>query len=446
MADPAPDLHLSTIQQTPYGWPYRQLRVPQAHRVTRGDPGVIVAVIDLGYVGHPHHTGHLWVNPRPTRGDIHGFDCVDDDPSLEPTGPMADTDYYRNHHTFVAGEVIGCAPECRVMIVRVGYENPESWWRGIDYAVEHGARVLVMPHGFLTHGPRGGSVPLFYRGTDMTYPEDNPRIRRALDDAYDAGCLIVRGTAENRGRRVAFHMCAVDSVIAVGSSNRHGRAANIATDADYVEVGAPGGQRGTDDPLDLVWSTGGGDGYVTSSGGCMAAGFAGGVAGLVCSRFPELSNEHVRQVLRNTAQGDAWDSRLGWGILDAAAAVSTKPSQLCQSLHIEAKSATVKAVRRKPMLSVTIHSRGAYDVEKAMLVAYNGDPRKAAAPRATMAKPQLLLTRQLGHTIAPVRGLSSAQFTVGLTDLPLGDIWLQVCTLDRHGSDRVDARRVEPPT
>lgn len=446
MTDSAPDLHLSTIHQTPYGWPYRQLRIPQAHRVTRGDPGVVVAVIDLGYVGHPHHTGHLRVNPRPTRGDIHGWDCADDDASLEPTGPMADTDYYRNHHTFVAGEVIGCAPECRVMIVRVGYGNHESWWRGIDYAVENGARVLVMPHGFLTHGPRGGGVPLFYRGTDMSYPEDNPQIRRALDDSYDAGCLIVRGTAENRGRRVAFHMCAVDSVIAVGSTNRHGRAANIATDADYVEIGAPGGERGTDDPLDLVWSTGGGGGYVTSSGGCMAAGFAGGVAALVCSRFPELSNEQLRQILRNTAQGDTWDSKLGWGILDAAAAVSLKPSQLCQNLHIEAECAAVKAVRRKPMLSVPIHNRGAYDVEKAMLVAYNGDPRKAAAPRATIEKPQLLLTRQLGHTIAPVRGLSSAQFTVRLTDLPQSDLWLQVCTLDRHGSDRVDTRRLEPPT
>lgn len=446
MTDFAQDLHLSTIHQTPHGWPYRQLRIPQAHRITRGDPGVVVAVIDLGYVGHPHHTGHLWVNPHPTRGDIHGWDCADDDASLEPTAPMADTDYYRNHHTFVAGEVIGCAPECRVMIVRVGYGNHESWWRGIDYAVENGARVLVMPHGFLTHGPRGGSVPLFYRGTDMSYPEDNPQIRRALDDAYDAGCLIVRGTAENRGRRVAFHMCAVDSVIAVGSTNRHGRAANIATDADYVEIGAPGGERGTDDPLDLVWSTGGGGGYVTSSGGCMAAGFAGGVAGLVCSRFPELSNEQLRQILRNTAQGDTWDSKLGWGILDAAAAVSLKPSQLCQSLHIEVDSAAVKPGRHQPMLSVTIRNRGVFDVRRAMLVVYNGDPRKAAAPRATVEKPQLLLTRQLGHTIAPVRGLSSAQFTVRLTDLPQSDLWLQVCTLDRHGSDRVDTRRLEPPT
>ena len=222
-------------------------------------------------------------------------------------------------------------------------------------------------------------------------------------------------------------------------------AANIATDADYVEVGAPGGQRGTDDPLDLVWSTGGGEGYVTSSGGCMAAGFAGGVAALVCSRYPELSNEQLRQILRNTAQGDTWDSKLGWGILDAAAAVSLKPSQLCQSLHIEAESATVIPRRGKPILAVSIHNRGVFDVQSAMLVVYNGDPRKAAAPRATMAKPRLLLTRQLGHTIAPVRGLSSAQFTVRLTDLPQSDLWLQVCTLDRHGSDTVDTKRGELP-
>ena len=405
---------------------------------------MVVAAIDLGYVGHPHHQGHLWVNPEPKRGDVHGWDCVDDDASLEPSGPMSDTDYYRNHHTSVAGEIIGCAPECRVMIVRVGYENPESWWRGIDYAVEHGARVLVMPHGFLTHGSRGGSVPLFYRGTDMSYPEDNPQIRRALDEAYDAGCLIIRGTAENRGRRVAFHMCAVDSVIAVGSANRQGRAAGIAADADYVEVGAPAGERGTDDPLDLVWSTGGGEAYVSSSGGCMAAGFAGGVAGLICSRFPGLSNDHLRQIMRNTAQGDGWDSKLGWGILDAAAGVSLKPSQLCQNLQIEPTSATAKTACREPALSVTVRNRGAFDVEKAMLVAYNGDPRKAAAPRATMQKPRLLLARQIGHTIAHVPGLSSARFTLRLTDAPGPEVWLQVCTLDRHGAASVHTCRVEP--
>ena len=442
MSQEAPDLNLFTMHETPYGWPLRQLRIPKAHEVTRASAEVIVAVIDLGYVPHPDHAGHLWVNPNPTRGDVHGWDCHDDDGSLEPSGPNADTEYLRRHHAFVAGEVMACAPECKVMIVRVGYGNPDSWWKGIDYAVEHGAKVLVIPHGFLTHGTHGSKIPLFYRGTDFSYAEDNPQIRRALDEAYDAGCLTCRGVAENRGRRIAAVNAALDSVMAIGSSNRAGKAADICCSADYVEVAAPSGQRDADDEVEYVWSTGGGEGYTSSTGGCMAAGFGGGVAALVCSRFPDLSNEQVRQILRNTAGNDTWDDKLGWGILDAAKAVALKPETLSQKLRIDARMWELRAVRGKPVLKVMVQNRGAFDVERALLVAFSGDPRKAAAPRASMEKPQILITRQTGHAIGAVRGLHEAEFVMGLTGVPQGDVWLQVCVLDRHGSGDVDTVKI----
>ncbi len=442
MSQEAPELNLFTMHKTPYGWPFQQLGIPKAHKVTRGSPDVVVAVIDLGYVQHPDHEGHLWINPKPTKGDLHGWDCFDDDASLEPTGPGQDNDYNRRHHAFVAGEVMACAPECKVMIVRVGYGKPDSWWQGIDYAVEHGAKVLVIPHGFISYGKTSARSPLFYRGTDFGYPVDNPQIRRALDDAYDAGCLTCRGTADNRGRRVATANSGFASVISIGSSNRHGRAADIVAEANYVEVGAPGGQRGTNNEVDRVWSTGGDNDYVSSSGGCMASGFGGGVAALVCSRFPELSNEQIRQILRNTAGNDKWDNKLGWGILNAARAVNLKPNALKQELQIELSSAALRRARGKPVLQISVHNRGAFDVDQALLVAFNGDPLKAAAPRATMAKPQILITRQIGHAIAPVRGLHSTEFAIKLTEAPPKRIWLQLCTLDRHGSDQVHTVKI----
>ena len=433
-------LNLFTLHRTPHGWPFRQLRIPQAHKITRGRPDVVVAVIDLGYRFHPEHEGHLWVNPRPTKGDVHGWDCHDDDASLEYSGlPNPDSTYHKGHHAFVVGEVIACAPECRVMIVRAGYGNPESWWKGIDYAVEHGAKVLVIPHGFLSHG-KGWPVPLFYAGTDFSYPFDNPQIRRALDDAYDAGCLIVRGVAENRGRRIA----AVESVIAVGSTNRRGEAADIACSADYVEVAAPSGQRDSQDERDRVWCTGGDSDYIPFTGGCMAAGFGGGVAALVMARFPELSNDQIRQILRNTATGDDWDPKLGWGILDAARAVSLKPETLCQNPRVTRSACRLVTRRRKPVLRVTVRNRGVFDISKAMVVAFNGDPRKPAAPKGTIEKPIILVTRQLGHAIGPIRGLHETTFEIELTEAPPARLWVQVCTLDRHGSGEVETVAVRP--
>ncbi len=441
--DRGPQLDLQTLYRTRYGWPLRQVRIPQAHRVTRGSPAVVVAVIDLGYNFHPQHAGHLWENPQPRKGDVHGWDCADDDASLEPTGPDAETAYYRDHHAFIVGEVIACAPRCPVMIVRTGYRaSRDCWWQAIDYAVAHGARVLVMPHGFLSHGRGDGAPPLFYRGTDFSCPLDNPRLRRSLEAAWDAGCLLCCGVVDNRGRRAAYATAALDSVLAVGSSSRHGGAANIAPDADYVAVAAPAGDRATDDELDRVWSTGGHGGYVAAEGGCMASGFAGGVAALVWSQFPQLTNAQVRQVLCNTAGNEHWDRRLGWGILDAAKAVSLKPEQLKQDLRVEAKACRLERPRaRQPVLHVALRNRGALDIARALVVIYNGDPTRPAAPRATWERPQTLLTRQMGHAVVPVRGLHSAGVAVTLTDIAPA-LWVQACVLDHGGSDAVVTRRV----
>jgi hypothetical protein len=406
---------------------------------------VIVAVIDLGYRPHPHHRGHLWVNPNPSRGDRHGWDCHDDDASLEYNLHNPDSDYNKGHHAFVVGEVIACAPGCRVMVVRVGYGNPDSWWKGIDYAVEHGARILVMPHGFISHGPRS-PIPLFYRGTDFSYPVDNPQIRRALDDAYDAGCLIFKGTADNRGRRVATISPGLDTVVAVGSSNRGGQAADICCSADYVEVAAPGGERGSGRLMDQVWCTGGDRNYIPFTGGCMASGFAGGVAALAMSRFPDLSNSQIRQILRNTARGEGWDPELGWGILDAHRAVSVKSTALCQRLKIRPSACVFAQRKRKPVVRIALRNQGVFDVDRALVAAFNGNPLAAAAPEGTLERSVTLVTRQIGHAIGSVRGLDDTVVEVELTEKPAGPIWIQACTLDRHGSDDVRTIRLDGPT
>lgn len=438
-----PKLNLKTLHRSAYGWPLRQMRIPQAHKITRGSKNVIVAVIDLGYRHHPHHKGHLWVNPSPSRGDVHGWDCADDDDTLEFSGGE-ESDYYRDHHAFIVGEVITCAPACPVMVVRVGYGDRDSWWRGIDYAVEHGAKVLIMPHGYIPVGADGVTMQ-FYQGTDFAYPADNPKLRRSMEAAHDAGCLIFRGTADNRGRRVAAFDAATAAAVTVGSSNLRGDAADIACSADCVEVAAPGGQDNSSDPKGQVWSTGGAGAYTSCVGGCMAAGFAGSVAALIWSRFPKLTNAQVRQIMCNTATLDEWDDRLGWGVLDAARAVELDAGRIEQRLRVKRSACTLAQRRGKPVLRVDVENRGALDVRQCLVAAFTGDPGRPAAPKATMQKPVLLATRQIGHAVGPVRGLHAARFEIALTEKPPAAVWLQVCTLDLHGSDAVQNVRVKLP-
>lgn len=301
----------------------------------------------------------------------------------------------------------------------------------------------MIPHGFLTHGTKGSGIPQFYRGTDFSYPEDNTPILDALDAAWEAGCLIFKGTSDNRGRRAVFVESAMESVVAVGSSNRRGHPADLCSSADYVEVGAPGGERQTDDPSDRIWSTGGGKDYLSFTGGCMAAGFAGGVAALVSSRFPELSNRHVRQILRNTAQGEDWNPCLGWGILDASKAVSLKSGALCQILTVNVAQSTLTNFRRKWVLRIAAKNQGVFDVEKARVVAFSGDPRRAAAPQGTLEQPVTLVTRQMGHSIGAVVGLHSSVIDIELMEKPSPSIWVQVCSLDRDGSREAETVKVD---
>lgn len=436
---------------TPYDWALRQLRVPRAHAITSGDEQTVIALIDIGYRHHRALDGHLWDNPQPAKGDLHGWDFVNNDDTLAYTGPGEDTNYYyRGHHVFVAGEIAAVAPQCKIMILVANWLRPESMSDAIRYAVDHGARVLAMPHGYLTGGMREGGA-LFYRGTDFTYPDDYPDLRLAMDEAYDAGCVIFKGTADNRGRRVAVAGAALESVVAVGSTNRTEEAADICCSSDYVEVAAPGGQRESDDDRDRIWGYGGDNNIIPFTGGCMACGFAAGVAGLVWSRYPYLTNDQVRQVLRNTARGNGWNDYLGWGILDAARAVSMQEDQLSGRLRVDRRGCSYRPADSgcgKPVLRVALSNVGAVDVRRAVVVVYDGDPRKPAAPSGSIESPIILKTRQVGHVVTGLRGLDRVELDIELAagstssaDLSAGSarqrVWIEAYIADRHGPDEV---------
>jgi hypothetical protein len=128
--------------------------------------------------------------------------------------------------------------------------------------------------------------------------------------------------------------------------------------------------------------------------------------------------------------------------LDAEKAVSLTSDVLGQHLEVICPACTLIERRGKRMLKVTIENQGALDVEKALVTIFNGDPLEPGAPEATMENPVILVTKQIGHTIGPVRGFHSNTFHIALTEQPGDHLWVQVCTLDRHGSDQVHTVRI----
>jgi subtilisin family serine protease len=218
--------------------------------------------------------------------------------------------------------VIGVAPQARILSVRVipdradphykQYERePEtciqqSLARGIDYAVAHGARVISMSIGY--------SAP-------------SAAVRQELQAAYDHGVVVI-ASAGNSGAPSARAGEAPESfpanypgVISVGAVDPSGAVAGFSSDNLSVQVAAPGVSVPAQGRDGQYWSV---------SGTSPACALVAGVAALIKSKYPGLAPDLVASAMTSTTTdrpAGGYDSQVGFGIVDAAAALA-KAGQL----------------------------------------------------------------------------------------------------------------------
>jgi membrane-anchored mycosin MYCP len=120
-----------------------------------------------------------------------------------------------------------------------------------------------------------------------------------------------------------------DYVLAVGSVDVHGEPSAFTLPGPWVGVAAPG------EAVTSLSSSGDGlvntlgepDGSTSLSGTSYAAPVVSGLAALIRSRFPKLTAREVMQRIKATAHHPpgGWDPRVGAGVVDMLAAVSTDP-------------------------------------------------------------------------------------------------------------------------
>lgn len=296
----------------------------RAHALTRGDPGVTVAVLDTGiWLKHPELRDAL----------LPGFDFVDIiDGATEFLGDYlgADEDATDEvgHGTHVAGIIAGAgkrmppgvAPRCRILPVRVlgalrqgerrvGAGLLDNINAAVKWAVDQGATVINMSLG-VRH--TGGGLPH----------------AEVVDYARKKGVTIVAASG-NDGREERYYPGALPHVIAVGACERDGRVAPFSTWGEQVSLVAPGTE---------IYSTFLDDGYAFSSGTSHAAPFVAGAAALLQSyarqtRGARLSDGQVKHVLKHTADrpGTRFRTpRTGFGMLNLADALRLLDHKLDQ--------------------------------------------------------------------------------------------------------------------
>jgi len=322
-------------QSYPDMWNLRNIDAEHAWDVARGS-GITVAVVDTGVDRtHTDLQANVWTNADEVASngiddDHNGY--VDDrygyDMAYNDNNP-ADGD---GHGTHVAGTiaavdntigVIGLAPQARVMPLKglddSGGGTDADMAEAIRYATNNGADIQNYSWG--------SSLALLF-----------PATRLAIIDAYANGSVLVAAAGNDYGADVAnFFPANMDQVITVSSVTQNDQLSDFSNVGAGIDVAAPGGGHVNWTPpytnfynvlslratgTDMV---GGGHcivgtNYYRCAGTSMAAPHVAGLAALVLSELPTISNERVREIMRSSADdlgAPGFDEKFGAGRIDA---------------------------------------------------------------------------------------------------------------------------------
>ncbi len=291
-------------QYYPYMWNMVKINMPTAWDISTGS-GAIVAVIDTGIkqtladLENTHFmAGYDFVNldHDPTDDQGHGSHV---------TGTIAQS---TNNNIGVPG----IAYDCTIMPVKVlnstGRGTYDQIANGISYAADNGAHILNLSLGGVS---------------------TSTALKNAVDYAWNKGCLVVCA-AGNNNSTAPFYPAAYTNSFSVGATNYNDRRAGYSNYGATVDISAPGGDstdwNGCGYPEGILQGTFGtsGDGYYFHTGTSMACAHVSGLAALLKSQDPAITNAQIRRIIEATAVDlgtPGWDLTFGYGRINAYAAL-----------------------------------------------------------------------------------------------------------------------------
>src|SRR5438128_9386466 len=288
-------------------WGLKSIGVPSAWDVTLGDRNVIVAVVDTGvWWTQPDIQANMWTN---SVDGTHGWDFVNGDSNpmdIDPSGTY--------HGTGVAGVIgaitdngqgIAGTAQVSVMAVRALGSNGEGTStdtaQAIIWAADHGAKVINLS-----------------LGTNET-PIEPTDIHLAIDHAWSKGALIV-AAAGNAGVGRLDYTARLPEVVSVAAIDESGQRASFSNYGTGLDLSAPGTRidtlNGGNNQLNNVHSL---------QGTSFSTPFVSGIAGLLLSAEPGLTNVQLWNILNMTAVqpvGSGYNKDYGWGVVSARNAIA----------------------------------------------------------------------------------------------------------------------------
>jgi thermitase len=361
---------------------------------------VLVAVIDTGvWQEHPDLTANVFHNDNDPPGDADG----DGDPDDDGNGLIDDTDGWDfsgdndvgdpnlvepdndpyddgGHGSHCAGTIaaagnngagiVGVAPNAKILSVKIfpnAYDDIAA--EAIRYAADfaEGGRRVIMSCSW---GP-GSRVP------------SKPVLERAIDYAVDEkGCLVVF-SAGNANDDVAYYSPAnYSKSIAVAASDHNdersiwGTGSSASNFGELIDVAAPGGgdptwasqnsnktkdilstmsddsERAHSYPQQQVSSD-----YYRLGGTSMACPHVSGLAALIWSQNPALTNTEVKNILYTSCDDvglPGKDEDSGWGRINAYKAMRQQPMPIIEIISLSPRRVFLAATGQVFTLSIAI--------------------------------------------------------------------------------------------
>lgn len=269
-------------------WGWTKTHTTQAWDITRGDPSVVVAILDTGLKtsGLDDFTGQV----------VPGWNVLKGSSDVSSAAGT--------HGTYVAGAVAlalgnnvgnaGYCPGCRIMPVQVGSDTGaylSDLASGLTWAADHGARVANMSWA----GSSSSST-----------------LASAVSYARSKG-MVVTAAAGNSGCDCPTYPAATPGVLGVASTDQFDAKEPDSNYGSWVKLAAPEGNM-------TAWpSLNGAPGYAPVGGTSLAAPVVAAFAGLLFSANPSLSGQQVEQALESSAVPESF---VQYGRVDALAALN----------------------------------------------------------------------------------------------------------------------------
>jgi subtilisin family serine protease len=316
----------------PYEWGFHQIEADQALNLGKGDPNILVGVVDTGVSAVTDLRGklakRLWdASTTTSANDVEGH------------GTAIASIIAANNDDGVG--LAGFCGACRLAVYKAFPMNEVEFAEGLKGLTDAHVRII--------------NLSIVGQSSDLVID--------ALNYALAAGVLVVAASGNDGSSTVSFPASYLQAAggqasggIVVGATDAKGNLASFSNRGSQVSMVAPGaytascalGIIGAIPAISLSFDTGVGcdatlfnahnERYAYANGTSFAAPEVAGVAALVWAARPQLTSVQVADVLEQTATrptGVGWRTNMGWGILDAKAALENVTGRSsADSLHL----------------------------------------------------------------------------------------------------------------